>query len=160
MLQHFVMPFCHIRIVLFLLDPIFITLFKRFTIMIDHTHEVWFGSNLIVLDPLKSSLFFFEVEDTVLRYNFIDLVLLSFDFIVGSSIWLECSFHILDDTVLGMQSVVSKLFPIVFFCLEALPYHFLFHSEPICLLIIHILYELLSALQILYAFICSLLFHS
>ena len=79
-----------------------------------------------------------------MRYNFIDLVLLSFDFIVGSSIGLECSFHILDDTVLGMQSVVSKLFPIVFFCLEALPYHFLFHSEPICLLIIHILYELLS----------------
>lgn len=146
-----------VGVVFFLFYSVFVTTFQVFAILINHPDKMRFGSNLILLDPLKCLLFFLQVKNAVLSYDFIYLVLLGFHFVVGTAVWLESALHILDDPCLRVQPVLRELFSVAFLGLTPLVHHVLLHSKAIRFFVVHFLDKSLSALQVLYAFICSLL---
>ena len=80
--------------------------------------------------------------------DFIDLLLLIFDIVVSTSIRLECSFHVLMDSILGVQSVLRELLPIIILGILALPEHLGLDSKSVGLFLIHLMHKLLLALQL------------
>ena len=102
LLQHFGMILRLICIFLLLLDTHLITVFQVFAVHVYHLDEVGFGPNLVLLDSLESFLFFFEIENAVLGDDFINVVLLIFNFIVSTTIRLKRAFHVLHDPGLGV----------------------------------------------------------
>lgn len=124
----------------------FIALLQVVGVLVDHPDEVWLGPDLIIFNFLECLLLFFEVENAVLRDDFVDLMLLIFDIIVGAAIWLEGAFHVLEDARLGVQPVLRELFPVIVLGLLALSEHFGLGAEAVRLLVVHLGHEFLFAL--------------
>lgn len=142
------------RILLFLIDSVLIVVLQVVRVLVDHANEMRFGPDLVILDSLELLLLFLQVKNAVLIDYLINLILLIFDIVVSTSIRLECAFHVLVDSVGRVQSVLRELLPIVVLGVLAIPHHVGLDSKAVRLFLVHLVHELLFALQLLYALVC------
>jgi len=105
-----------------------------------------FGPNLGIFNSLELLLLFLQVKNAVLSHDLINVILLIFDVVVSSTIRLECAFHVLMDSILGVKSILGELLSIMILSVLALFHHVSFNSKSVRFFFIHIVYEVLFAL--------------
>ena len=97
-----------------------------------------FCTHLCVLDTLELSLLFFQEYKVIGVDLIIDSILLIFNIVVISSIRLECSFHTLHNTRLGVNTILVEFSSIIFLCVMLEIAQVLHLIESHALLVIHI----------------------